>query len=81
MRLVNIATDLFAMAATLARANGQRGRAEFKDVEKLAVLFCQEAGMRIQQNFRALWCNPDRATQRAAKSIMDGSLKWIETGR
>lgn len=78
-RLVDIATELFAMAASVSRAKGQMPQtALMEHVELCADVFCREARIRIRQHFSALRCNNDRAKRRLAREILAGKLKWQE---
>jgi hypothetical protein len=70
-RLVDIATDLFAMAATIGRAHS----GSEPHVRDAAVVFCREARERIEDNFRQLRCNADGARNRFAKQILEGQFR------
>ncbi len=76
-RIVDIAMDLFAMAATIGRAHGMK-EPYAKDS---AELFCLEARQRIENNFRLIRCNSDETTYRLGLKVLDGSLKWQEQTR
>ncbi len=76
-RLVDIATELFAMAATIGRAHSGKEA----NVREVAVVFCREARHRIESSFRELRCNNDRAHNHLAKKVLGGELTWQETGR
>ena len=79
MRLVDIATDLFAMATTIARAHKLKDRTqEYKHAAEVAAMFCAEASHRIRANFRDIWCNSDKRRRKLGAKIMDGELKWQE---
>lgn len=76
-RLVDIATDLFAMAATIGRAHAQKEA----HAKQIAAVFCREARERIEANFRQLSCNSDKAHNQLAARVLDGQLLWQETSR
>src|SRR6185436_9094814 len=61
-RLVDIANELFAMAASVTRAQAmvQAGVAEAPNAAELADLFCRNSRRKISQLFRALWANDDK---------------------
>ena len=62
-RIVDIGTDLFAMAAAISYATmlAKKGGAEKKNAIDLADVFCREARMRIDANFRNLFTDHDDA--------------------
>lgn len=76
-RIVDIGTDLFAMAATIsyATALAKNGHA---NAISLADVFCLEARMRIEQNFRTLFSNHDDQSSRAANALLKGELDWLK---
>jgi hypothetical protein len=80
-RLVNIGTDLFAMAASLARAASmtQKNSSDESPVE-LADLFCREARRRIEKHFRGLLSNDDACAYQVARKALDGKYAWLEKG-
>jgi alkylation response protein AidB-like acyl-CoA dehydrogenase len=81
-RLVDIGSELFAMAAaaayadTLAREQPER-RVE---AQELAELFCRQAKRRAEALFEELWNNEDDAGRDAAAKLLDGRYKWLEEG-
>lgn len=80
-RLVNVGTDLFAMAVTLSRALRMRTKnPEDGTPVELADLFCREARRRIGRQFRALFVNDDRFTYRIAQETLQGKYLWLEKG-
>ena len=81
-RLVDVANELFAMAASITRAQtlAREGRAEAKDAVALADLFCGGARRRVAQSFSALWSNDDVARYRAALDVLNGRHLWLEAG-
>ncbi len=76
-RIVDIGTDLFAMAASITYAMmlHKQGR---KDALELADLFCREARTRIDQNFRTLFDNHDELAYKVVQKLMKGEYEWLE---
>ena len=62
-RIVDIGAELFAMSAVCVRAEAQRvaGSGEGKQAYELADVFCQQATLRVEALFHALWTNTDSA--------------------
>ncbi len=89
-RFVDIGTELFAMAATVARAQalvaeGERGddpakRAEGESAVALAAAFCNRAQLRIAAWFREIHENTDATDYRLAQRILKGEANWLERG-
>ena len=80
-RLVDIGTELFAMAATCARAK----MLIEKDPKNphpvhLASFFCKEARRRVDAHFMSISDNDDRQANKIAKAMMTGEYKWMEEG-
>ena len=80
-RFVNIGTDLFAMAASCSKAVSLtvKNPAD-KGPEELADLFCREAVLRIQREFKSQRRNDDRMIYKIGRSMLDGKYHWLETG-
>src|SRR4051794_21941215 len=78
-RIVDIGSGLFAMSATVARAQMLAEDGETSAVE-LADLFCRQARRRIDTHFAALWHNTDARNYRAAQEVLDGRFRWLEEG-
>src|SRR5881396_2395586 len=81
-RLVYVGAELFAMAATCARAQWllKRDPATGKRAVALADLFCREARGRIQGKFKQLWRNADVEGYRVAQDVLRGEHRWLEQG-
>jgi alkylation response protein AidB-like acyl-CoA dehydrogenase len=81
-RLVDVANELFAMAATVSRvqALSDAGRPEAKEAGELADVFCRMGRRRIKALFGALWDNDDPARYRTALAILDDRHQWLEQG-
>jgi hypothetical protein len=79
-RLVDIVNDLFAIAATCARAQAlvNANRPESKQAVELSDLFCRNASRRVDAAFKALWSNDDRRKYGVAKRVLDGKHVWLE---
>src|SRR6476619_1444365 len=77
-RIVDIGAELFAMSAVCVRARAQR-RDRPEGVE-LADLFCQQARLRAETLFAALWDNTDSAAAKLARHVLDGRYAFREEG-
>ncbi len=79
-RLVDIGTDLFAMAAVCAYAASLKNDASVSaNSADLADLFCQDARVRIEKNFKANRKNHDRKHIQVSRSLMKADYAWLET--
>ena len=79
--LVDIGTEIFAMAATCSRAQSMiASGSNRKEVIDIADFFCCEAKDRINQSFRHTRKNNNRQGYRLARSILDGQYGWLEEG-
>ncbi len=81
-RLVDVGAELFAMAATCARARSllRRDPAAGRRAVELADLFCRQARARIGEKFAHLWRNEDTRTYRTAQDVLKGEHRWLERG-
>src|SRR6266581_4518258 len=81
-RLVDVGAELFAMAATCARAQWllKRDPAGGRRAVALADLFCRQARVRIREKFQGLWRNNDVRTYRVAQDVLQGEHRWLERG-
>jgi len=81
-RLVDIANESFAMAATISRAQTlqDKGAPEAREAVGLADVFCRQARRRVRGLFRELWSNDDAVRYRHGVSVLDGTLQWLEAG-
>jgi len=81
-RIVDIGAELFAMSAVCVRAEGQRaadpevGRRAYE----LAETFCQQATLRVEALFQALWANTDSSDVRLTREVLEGRYTWLEDG-
>jgi alkylation response protein AidB-like acyl-CoA dehydrogenase len=78
-RIVDIGTDLFAMSAAVSYATmlAKKG-GEQKNAVDLADVFCREARMRVETNFRQLFDNHDEESHRLVSKLLKGDYKWFE---
>jgi alkylation response protein AidB-like acyl-CoA dehydrogenase len=81
-RLVDIANEAFAMAATVSRAQAlvATGAPEASDAVRVADVFCRQARRRARALFRDLWSNDDALRYRHGVSVLDGASLWLEAG-
>jgi alkylation response protein AidB-like acyl-CoA dehydrogenase len=81
-RLVDVANELFAMAASVSRAEALKCAAapEAAEAGALADTFCAISRRRVRQLFRELWHNDDAARYRAAVDVLAGRHQWLERG-
>jgi alkylation response protein AidB-like acyl-CoA dehydrogenase len=81
-RLVDIACELLAMAATVSRARSlDAARApEAADAQRVADLFCLGARRRVKTLFHELWRNDDAVKYRAGVAVLDGQFEFLEQG-
>ena len=77
---MDIANELFAMAATASRAR-EMAEAGLPEAEKAAVvadLFCRNSTRKVQRLFRDLWSNDDAGKYRVALGVLKGDQVWME---
>jgi alkylation response protein AidB-like acyl-CoA dehydrogenase len=81
-RVVDIGAELFAMAAVCVRAESQRvgDRVRGEQSYELADVFCQQATLRVEALFEALWTNTDGADTQLAADVLKGRYTWLEEG-
>ena len=81
-RLVDIANELFAMSASVARARAlaAAGRPEADSAETLADALCLQERARVQGLFHALWHNHDQAAYATGRRALAGEYGWMERG-
>ncbi len=80
-RIVNIGTDLFAMATTCSRAALliQKNPGDKSPID-LADLFCLDARSRVQRQFKSLFNNRDKYAYQIARRALEGKYSWLEDG-
>lgn len=95
-RAVDIAMELFAMAAAVSRGDALRRRsgsdgsesiptdpsafAAAEHATHLADVFCRERRRRVSELFRSLWHNDDRSKYAVGRTILEGDAAWLERG-
>jgi len=81
-RLVDVAGELFAMAATCARARllVARDPVAGGHAVQMADLFCRQSRGRIRAKFKGLWRNEDVPTYRVAQEVLEQKHLWLEQG-
>ena len=81
-RIVDIGAELFAMSAVCVRAEGQRvaDPTVGKQAYELAATFCQQATLRVEALFHALWSNTDSSDVQLTHDVMEGRYTWLEEG-
>jgi alkylation response protein AidB-like acyl-CoA dehydrogenase len=81
-RIVDIGAELFAMSATCVRAEAQRVADPVvgQQAYELAETFCQQATLRVEALFHALWTNTDSSDVRLTDQVLEGRYTWLEDG-
>jgi len=81
-RLVDVANELFAMAATLTRAKAMVDARvpEAREAAALADLFCRSARRKVRRLFHELWSNDDVAKYKTALQVLEGRHLFVEKG-
>jgi hypothetical protein len=81
-RLVDIANELFAMAATIARASAmsRAGHPEAHKAVRLAEHFCIQERRKVRKLFVDLWRNDDTAAYAVGREVLEGEHAWLEQG-
>jgi alkylation response protein AidB-like acyl-CoA dehydrogenase len=81
-RLVDIANELFAITASVARAHAMReaGHPDAANAVELADLFCRSSRRLVLRLFHDLWANDDVRKYKVALRVLDGKHAWIESG-
>ena len=79
-RMVDIGTELFAMAATCAYAQHLVDTTANQDALAMADYFCRESRARVEQTFAGVRRNSDKAGYQLARSVLKGDHRWLEDG-
>jgi alkylation response protein AidB-like acyl-CoA dehydrogenase len=81
-RLVDIASELFAIAAAASRAEAMQRTAATGAAEavELAELACRNARREVDRLFHELWHNDDARKYRTGVATLDGRYAWLEEG-
>ena len=79
-RAVDVANELFAMAASACRADAMRrsGSADAPSAEQLADMFCRGARRKVDELFHALWANDDARKYGVGKGVLEEEHLWLE---
>jgi hypothetical protein len=70
------------MSAACVRAEGQRAADPIvgQQAYELAETFCQQATLRVEALFEALWSNTDSSDVRLTHDVLEGRYTWLEDG-
>ncbi|MGC3998653.1 MAG: acyl-CoA dehydrogenase family protein [Anaeromyxobacter sp.] len=81
-RVVDVANELMAMAASLSRAAAlqQAGKPEAASAVALAEAFSVVTRRKVNGLFKALWANDDTAAYAAGRDVLAGRHEWLEQG-
>lgn len=80
-RLMNVGTELFAMAATCSKAQALLAHGEDRnEILTLVDSFCTESRLRITHEFQGVTENNDRQGYHLARQILSGKYEWLEKG-
>tara|TARA_B100001750_G_scaffold221169_1_gene209430 strand:- start:3810 stop:5714 length:1905 start_codon:yes stop_codon:yes gene_type:complete len=81
-RFVEIGSELFAIAAAVARADRLHSLdpEKYSGVIELADIFCRHSKRRVKSTFRAISSNDDAATYKFAQRVVEGEYEWLEEG-
>lgn len=81
-RWVDIAMELYAMAALCSRVHAMRQakHPEAASALELCDVYCAMARQHCEQLFHELWHNDDAAQTRLAKAVAAGRYTWAESG-
>src|SRR5688572_29229084 len=77
-RLVDVGAELFAMAATCARARALTEAGGDRTATVLADNFCRGSRRRVHRLFREVFSNDDARDYRLAQDILAGEYTWLE---
>ena len=78
-RAVDIGAELFAMAATCARALADAKRGN-RNAIALADVFCREARLRVNDIFENLYGPSDDSVYALSQQVLRGEHAWMEDG-
>ncbi len=81
-RLVDIANELFAMAASLSRAQAlvRAGKPEAAQAMALVENLCAQEREKVDALFHGLWRNHDALAYRTGRAVLAGEHAWLERG-
>ncbi len=78
-RVVDIGAELYAMAATISRAQNMAKEGNTSAID-VADIFCKSATRRVKRLFEDLWDNDDVAKYKFARGVLDNKYTWLEDG-
>lgn len=78
--LMDVGTELFAMAATCSYAIRLAGERHDATPMTLADHFCREATKRIENHFRDIGSGDGKLMNQVGKGVLAGDFAWLETG-
>ncbi|MFP4502314.1 MAG: acyl-CoA dehydrogenase family protein [Candidatus Hydrogenedentota bacterium] len=77
---VEVGVQVFVMTATLANAERLMNKNPGdRSPDELADLFCREARVKIEQNFKALKKNHNKLYTKVGNGVMEGKYDWLAT--
>jgi hypothetical protein len=81
-RVVDIANELFAIAASVARAEALKsaGSPDARNAEELADMFGRISQRKVKRLFQDLWHNDDVMQYKLGVKVMEGEHRWMESG-
>ena len=81
-RVVDIANELFAIAASVSRAVALEaaGSPDAKNAAELSDMFGRLSQRTVNRLFRDLWHNDDAMQYKIGVKVMEGEHRWIESG-
>jgi hypothetical protein len=81
-RLVDVANELFAMAATITRAKAlaDTRNPQASEARELADLFCRSSRRKVARLFHDLWSNDDVAKYKMGLNVLAGRHAYAEAG-
>ena len=79
-RWVDIAMELFAMAASISNAHTRAKKGLGDEAIVLADTFCKGARLKVEELFRGLWKNTDAEKVALSQRVLRGEYRWLEDG-
>jgi hypothetical protein len=81
-RFVDVGTDLYAMTASLARAEALlKENPGNQSINDAVDMFCRIARRRIENNFKLVWRRShDNLIDKVGKSFLEGKYNWMGDG-
>jgi alkylation response protein AidB-like acyl-CoA dehydrogenase len=79
-RCVDIGAELYAMAATCARARRDAQHGDMANANELADLFCRQSRMKVDRLFTDIARNADLEAYDVARGTLENRYAWLERG-